>query len=90
EIDATALRSHVTPHDLVRRMRASFNVLGALLARQGHAAVAVPGGCDIGARPVNFHVKGLEQLGCHLRLEQGVYYGEVKRFIGANICLDFP
>lgn len=90
EIDATHLTTTETPHDLVRQMRASFNILGALLARYGHAAVAMPGGCDIGARPVNFHIKGLEQLGCHLHLEHGVYIGEVKRFTGANISLDFP
>jgi len=90
EIDATDLSTTETPHDLVRQMRASFNVLGALLARFGHAEVAMPGGCDIGARPVNFHVKGLQQLGCRLRLEHGIYVGEVKRFIGANLSLEFP
>lgn len=90
EIDATNLSTSETPHDLVRQMRASFNVLGALLTRFGHASVAMPGGCDIGARPVNFHIKGLEQLGCRLHLEHGVYSGEVRRFKGANISLEFP
>ena len=90
EIDATHLSTSETPHDLVRQMRASFNVLGALLSRFGHASVAMPGGCDIGARPVNFHIKGLEQLGCRLQLEHGVYTGEVRRFRGANISLEFP
>jgi len=90
EIDATHLTTSETPHDLVRQMRASFNVLGALLSRFGHASVAMPGGCDIGARPVNFHVKGLEQLGCKLRLEHGIYTGKVKRFVGANLYLEFP
>ena len=90
EIDATHLTTSATPHDLVQKMRASFNVLGALLVRFGHASVAMPGGCDIGARPVNYHVKGLEELGCKLHLEHGIYEGEVKRFKGANISLEFP
>ncbi len=90
EIDATTLRTSVAPQELVRQMRASFNVLGALLARFGHASVAMPGGCDIGSRPVNFHVRGLEQLGCHLTLEHGIYTGEVDRFQGASINLEFP
>jgi UDP-N-acetylglucosamine 1-carboxyvinyltransferase len=71
-------------------MRASFIVFGALLARAGTASVAMPGGCAIGARPVNFHIKGLEQLGCRLTMEHGIYYGEVRRFTGADISLDFP
>ena len=90
EIDASQLSTSETPHDLVRKMRASFNVLGVLLARFGHASVAMPGGCDIGARPVNFHIKGLEQLGARLNLEHGIYTGEVRRFRGANIVLEFP
>lgn len=90
EIDATHLATSTTPHELVRQMRASFNVLGALLVRFGHAEVAMPGGCDIGSRPVNFHIKGLEALGCKLSLQHGIYIGEVARFEGANIYLDFP
>ena len=90
EIDATHLRTAEAPQELVRQMRASFNVLGALLSRFGYASVAMPGGCDIGSRPVNFHIRGLEQLGCSLNLEHGVYTGEVKRFKGANINLEFP
>lgn len=90
EIDATKVTNSTAPHDLVRQMRASFNILGALLARCGYASVAMPGGCDFGARPVNFHIKGLEQLGCKLNLEHGVYTGEVKRFEGAIIFLEFP
>ncbi len=90
EIDASNLTTSEAPHDLVRQMRASFNVLGALLSRFGNASVAMPGGCNIGARPVNFHIKGLEQLGAHLHLDHGVYVGEVKRFIGANVYLEFP
>jgi len=90
EIDATNLTTSETPQELVRQMRASFNILGALLSRFGHASVAMPGGCDIGARPVNFHVKGLEQLGAKLQLKHGVYIGEAKRLIGNTVSLDFP
>lgn len=90
EIDATNLTTSETPHDLVRQMRASFNVLGVLLARFGHASVAMPGGCNIGARPVNFHIRGLEQLGARLHLDHGIYHGTVKRFTGADIYLEFP
>ena len=90
EIDATHLTTSEAPHELVRQMRASFNLLGVLMARCGYAAVAMPGGCDIGSRPVDFHIKGLEQLGCHLKLEHGIYYGEATRLTGANIYFDFP
>ncbi len=90
ELDASALSTSETPHDLVRQMRASFNLLGALMARFGHAEVAMPGGCNIGARPVNFHIEGLRQLGGEFTLEHGVYYGRVDRFLGANINLEFP
>jgi UDP-N-acetylglucosamine 1-carboxyvinyltransferase len=90
EIDASNLTTSVAPNELVSKMRASFYVLGALLSRFGRAEVAMPGGCDIGARPVNFHVKGLEQLGCQLNLEHGIYYGSVRRLVGASLYLEFP
>ncbi|MCS6777588.1 MAG: UDP-N-acetylglucosamine 1-carboxyvinyltransferase [Chloroherpetonaceae bacterium] len=90
EIDASQLNTCEAPQDLVRQMRASFNILGALLTRFGRASVAMPGGCNIGARPVNFHIKGLEELGAKLQLHHGVYHGEVRRFRGANIYLEFP
>jgi len=90
EIDATNLTTHVAPNALVSKMRASFYVLGALLSRFGQAEVAMPGGCDIGARPVNFHVRGLEQLGCRLDLAHGIYYGSVRRLVGAPLYLEFP
>jgi UDP-N-acetylglucosamine 1-carboxyvinyltransferase len=91
EIDATNITTTTrTPHHLVRQMRASFNILGSLLARFGRASVAMPGGCDIGARPVNFHIKGLEQLGCKFTFEHGIYTGEVDRFVGTNLYLEFP
>lgn len=90
ELDASNLTTSETPHDLVRQMRASFNLLGAIMARFGHAEVAMPGGCNIGARPVNFHIEGLRQLGAEFTLEHGVYHGKVDRFLGADINLEFP
>ena len=62
-LDATALTSYEAPYELIKKMRASFSVLGPLVARFGKARVALPGGCDIGARPVDYHLKGLERLG---------------------------
>lgn len=90
EIDATHLTTTESPHELVRQMRASFNILGALLAQFGEASVAMPGGCDIGTRPVNFHIKGLEALGAKLHLEHGIYHGVARDLHGANIHFDFP
>lgn len=90
ELDACNLTHSATPQERVRQMRASFNLLGALMVRFGHAEVAMPGGCNIGARPVDFHIKGLEQLGASLHLEHGIYYGKVDRFLGTDINLEFP
>ena len=78
------------PHDLVRRMRASVLVLGPLLARTGHALVSLPGGCAIGVRPIDQHLKGLEALGCRFELADGYVHGRVDRLRGADIQLDVP
>jgi UDP-N-acetylglucosamine 1-carboxyvinyltransferase len=81
--------SAFAPYDLVRQMRASFNVLGPLLARTGHAKVSMPGGCSIGARPVDLHIKALETLGAHIDLNEGYIYAQAPRGLrGATI--DFP
>ena len=69
--DAREIRSTFAPYDLVRQMRASFNVLGPLLARTGHAKVSLPGGCTIGARPVDLHLTALTALGASIELEEG-------------------
>ena len=66
-LDATNVETHEAPYDLVRKMRASFFVLGPLLARFGKARVSLPGGCAIGTRPVDIHLTGLEALGGHIR-----------------------
>ncbi len=76
-------------YDLVRQMRASFNVLGPLIARTGHAKVSLPGGCSIGARPVDLHLKALEALGAHIDLNEGYVYAQAPRGLkGARI--EFP
>jgi UDP-N-acetylglucosamine 1-carboxyvinyltransferase len=88
-IDATNVPWLEAPYELVRKMRASFHVLGPLLARFGFARVPVPGGCNIGARPVNFHIDGLRRLGAQLHLEHGIYTAEAGRLKGADIYFDF-
>jgi UDP-N-acetylglucosamine 1-carboxyvinyltransferase len=81
--------SAFAPYDLVRQMRASFNVLGPLLARTGHAKVSLPGGCEIGARPVDFHMAALRALGAHIDLHEGYVYAQAPRGLkGATI--EFP
>ena len=76
-------------YDLVRKMRASFNVLGPLIARTGHAKVSLPGGCSIGARPVDLHLKALEALGARIDLHEGYVYAQAPRGLkGAEI--EFP
>mgnify|MGYP003339841206 CR=1 FL=1 len=81
--------SSFAPYDLVRQMRASFNVLGPLLARTGHAKVSLPGGCTIGARPVDLHLKALEALGARIELHEGYVYATAPRGLrGAEI--EFP
>jgi UDP-N-acetylglucosamine 1-carboxyvinyltransferase len=77
-------------YDLVKTMRASFLVLGPLLARFGRARVSTPGGCAIGARPVNLHLKGLAALGAEIDLVHGYVEAKAKRLKGAKIYLDFP
>jgi len=78
------------PYELVRRMRASFNVLGPLLARLGQAKVPLPGGCILGPRPVDFHIKGLQSLGAKIELQEGVFHAEAKQLKGTDLYLDFP
>lgn len=81
--------SAIAPYDLVRQMRASFNVLGPLLARTGQAKVSLPGGCTIGARPVDLHLKALEALGARIDLHEGYVYAQAPRGLkGAHI--EFP
>jgi UDP-N-acetylglucosamine 1-carboxyvinyltransferase len=89
-IEARDLASTEAPYDLVRTMRASFLVLGPLLGRFGHARVSTPGGCAIGARPVDLHLSGLEKMGAQIHIQEGYVEAEAKRLHGAKILLDFP
>ena len=90
-IDVPATPSHRADYDLVRKMRASINVLGPLVARIGRAEVALPGGDAIGSRGLDFHIKGLESLGATAHVEHGYVIAEAPQGLtGAAISLDFP
>ncbi len=79
-----------TSYELAKLLRASNLFLGAMLGRQGEATISLPGGCDIGTRPMDLHIKGLQALGAELELEHGYIYGRVKKANGARVYLDFP
>jgi len=87
-IDAGGISSHDAPYDLVRKMRASILVLGPLLARLKRARVSLPGGCAIGARPINLHLKGFERLGADIKIEHGYVVARADRLKGAEIYFD--
>ncbi len=88
QISTAAVSNCQAPYELVKTMRASILVLGPLLARFGEARVSLPGGCAIGARPVNLHIRGLEQMGAEIRVEHGYIIGRAKRLKGADISFD--
>ncbi|MGE5258221.1 MAG: UDP-N-acetylglucosamine 1-carboxyvinyltransferase [Hyphomicrobiales bacterium] len=87
-IDARGLNSQEAPYDLVRKMRASVLVLGPLLARMKRARVSLPGGCAIGARPINLHLKGLAALGAEITLEHGYVTASARQLRGAEVSFD--
>ena len=89
-IDATHITNITASYELVSRMRASFVVLGALVGRCKEAIVALPGGCAIGERKVDFHIKGLEALGTHVKIENGYVHAKAKKLTGTDIYLDIP
>lgn len=89
-IDAKMIDNPVAPYDLVNKMRASFYVLGPLVARCGKAIVSLPGGCAWGPRPVDYHLKGLEKLGAKIELEGGDIIAKAKKLVGNKIRFDFP
>ncbi len=84
------ITSFEAPYDLVRTMRASVLVLGPLLARFGKAKVSLPGGCAIGARPINYHLLGLERLGAKIELEGGYVIASAKKLHGNRVAFEFP
>lgn len=90
ELRAAAVTGHEASYDLVKTMRASFVVLGPLLARTGRARVSTPGGCAIGARPVNLHISGLRALGARIQLRGGYVEARAERLNGARLWLDNP
>jgi len=89
-IDRPADITPEAPYEIVERMRASIVVLGPLLARFGRARVALPGGDDFGPRPIDMHLKGLEQLGATFSFAHGYIEGQADRLTGANILLEYP
>ena len=88
EADASTITRCVAPYDLVKTMRASILVLGPLLAKRGEAEVSLPGGCAIGARPVDIHLRGLEAMGAEIRVENGYVKARCSRLKGAHISMD--
>ena len=88
EVDASTVRNYSAPYELVKTMRASILVLGPLVARFGRADVSLPGGCAIGARPVNIHVAGLQALGADITIEGGYIRARADRLRGARLVLD--
>ena len=88
ELRAATITAPVAPYELVKTMRASVLVLGPLVARLGEARVSLPGGCAIGLRPVDQHLKGLQAMGASIRMEQGYMIARADRLKGARICMD--
>ncbi len=89
-VDGSGINKIEAEYDLVRKMRASILVLGPLVARFGHAKVSMPGGCAIGARPVNMHLTGLEALGAKISIEHGYIEAKADRLVGNEIYFDIP
>ena len=86
--DPRGVHSTVAPYELVKTMRASILVLGPLLAKYGHAEVSLPGGCAIGARPVNLHIKAMQALGAEVHVENGFIRATAKKLVGSRILMD--
>ena len=85
---AATLSNVVAPYEMVKTMRASILVLGPMLARAGEARVSLPGGCAIGLRPVDQHIKGLQAMGAEIEIEHGYIHAKAKRLSGAHIVMD--
>ena len=90
-IDASEIKTVSAPYELVRKMRASFLIMGPLLAREGRAEISLPGGCAIGTRPIDLHLKGFEALGAKIDITQGaIHASALEGLRGARIYFDFP
>ncbi|MCO4784259.1 MAG: UDP-N-acetylglucosamine 1-carboxyvinyltransferase [Candidatus Cloacimonetes bacterium] len=90
KIDPSTINSYRAPYELVKTMRASFQVMGPLLARFGNAEISLPGGCNFGPRPVDFHLKAFEQMGATITTEHGYICAKAEKLIGNHIYFDFP
>ncbi len=89
-IDAENVNKTTAPYELVKQMRASFMLSGALLGRFGEFSISMPGGCAIGSRPVNFHLTGFKKLGARVDEKEGLLSATCTRMTGATLCLDYP
>ena len=87
-IDPTTIDNFEVTFDMVSKLRASYYLLGAMLGRYGHAALALPGGCSIGPRPIDFHIKGMRALGTKVVIKNGIVYADAESLHGADIYLD--
>ena len=87
-LNAKTITTHIAPYDLVKTMRASILVLGPLVAKRGEAHVSLPGGCAIGARPVNLHLQGLRAMGAEIKVDGGFVHAKATRLKGARIVMD--
>lgn len=90
EVSAKGVNQSTAPYELMRQMRASFLVLGPLLSRLGEARISLPGGCSLGARPVDYHIKGFAALGAEIREEAGYVIASGKPLAGGSVCFDRP
>ncbi|MDR2899146.1 MAG: UDP-N-acetylglucosamine 1-carboxyvinyltransferase, partial [Clostridiales bacterium] len=88
KIDSRNIYNHTAVNDSVRKIRASYYLIGALLGRYGKAEVAMPGGCNFGNRPIDQHIKGFKALGADVALENGIVKAYAEELLGANIYLD--
>jgi UDP-N-acetylglucosamine 1-carboxyvinyltransferase len=89
-VDTTAVQSHVAPYELVQRMRASIQIMGPLVARFGHARVAMPGGCNLGPRKIDIHLRGLAEMGGTVRSDHGFVEVTAARLHAVDMFLDYP
>ncbi len=90
EINSSGIDNYEAPYELIRKMRASFLVLGPLLARMGKARISLPGGCAIGTRPIDLHLKGFQALGAKIEVGHGYVEAKADKLVGDKIYLDFP
>lgn len=90
QFNSSRIDYHEAPYELVQKMRASFLVMGPMLARTGRAKISLPGGCAIGTRPIDLHLKGLQALGAKIDMGHGYVEATAKKLIGDKIYLDFP